>query len=207
MLCPETTSLPHSFPSNPIDALSPSTSLTHHHIITSRHSHAYIHVVCTHKDPPNILIPLIDPCTSPAALRSTPIIPTVHPYIHPPIHLSSIRPFHTSTHASCTYQPSITANDDHHQNPSRIPLPPLASSSPFQAAGAGLADSPRLASVHHLTMQIQLKHLIYRSFSSLSLSLIARLKKRFVRFRLPKRPKSLSVSLLRKITRCPTSDV
>ena len=43
-------------------------------------------------------------------------------------------------------------------------------------------------------MQIQLKHLIYRSFSSLSLSLIARLKKRFVRFRLPKRPKSLFVS-------------
>lgn len=94
-------------PTNPFNSVSPSTSLTHHHIITSRHSHAYIHVVCTHKDPPKILIPLIDPCTSPAALRSTPIIPTVHPYIHPPIvHPSIIHPSIPHKHPCKLYVPA-----------------------------------------------------------------------------------------------------
>jgi hypothetical protein len=107
MLCPETTSLPHSFHHpTPSHSISPSTSSPHHHI-TPRHSHPYLGVCLrtvqyTPKDPSKekILIPPIDPCTSPAALRSTYYIPTTHPSIHPSIHNTykhSCKPVHVRT--------------------------------------------------------------------------------------------------------------
>jgi hypothetical protein len=106
--------IPSSHPI-PSSSLSPSTS-SHHHITPL--PRILVCVYCTvlymgtrTRILPRILIPPIDPCTSPASLRST----SYNPYI-PSIH--------TSTHASrtCMYVPA-----QHHskrpppKNPSRKP--------------------------------------------------------------------------------------
>jgi hypothetical protein len=126
--------LPFHPTSHPI--CSSSTSSPHHLITPLPRIPAYVH----NKDPSEILIPLIDPCTSPAALRST-----SHP-IHPSSRRTKIfgtdlgdvgsRPSqltcpprsatHPSTHPSnysCTMHHVSTYQ--HHKRPRVLPgLPP-----------------------------------------------------------------------------------
>jgi hypothetical protein len=83
-------------PTNPFNSVSPSTSLTHHHIITSRHSHAYIHVVCTQGSSQNP-----DPTDRPMHLTCSIEKYTHHPYstsLHPSTHCASI--YHPSVHST-----------------------------------------------------------------------------------------------------------